>query len=146
MKFFLWNFYWSFEIYKKNLSVLNKRTTFIALIFWKLLSWKNVVTSIPERCWFRTPIGSQRVKWPERILKCARHQFYANFPLISNSLSCVSWLLVGSETLGQFSKMLTADHKYSCHNWGKFLQQLQPELSSKAETFFGSFIAFLKFR
>ena len=122
-----------------------KKITFIAERFWKLLSPKNVVAWMTERFYFRKPFGSQRVKWWETLLKSKRQHFYADFPLISKKLSCVSCLLVGSEVLGPFCGMLTADHKCSCHNWEKFAQEGQAQLYSKPKTFFGSFIAFLKF-
>ena len=59
-------------------------------------------------------------------------------------MKCASWFLVGYEILGPFSNMLRGDHKYSCHNWEKFLQQVHPQLSSKQKTFFQSFILLLK--
>ena len=117
----------------------------IAERFSKLLTPKTVVTWMPESFYFRRPFGSQRVKWSETLLKSARKHFYDNFLLISNKLSCVSCLLVGSEILVPFCNMLTADHRYSCHNWEKFPQKGQPQLSWKPRTFFRSFIAFLKF-
>ena len=104
------------EIETKFWALWKKKISFIALLFWKLLSPKNVVIWMPERCCFRTLIGSQRVKWPETLLKSARQPFYNNFPLISEKLSCVSCTLVGSEIFGQFSNILPADQKYSCYN------------------------------
>ena len=58
-----------------------------------------------------TSFGSQRVKWHKTLPKSAREHFYNNFPLISKRLSCVACLLVGYESLGLFSKILTTDHK-----------------------------------
>ena len=99
---------------------------------------------MPERSSFGILFGSQRVKGSKTLMKSAQQHLSANLPLISNKLSCVSWLLVRSEILGPFSKMLTADHKYPCHNWEKLSQQVQPQLSSKRKTFFASFVLFLK--
>ena len=111
----------------KILSVLKKKITFIAQIFMKLLSPENVVSRIRESSCFRTPFGSQRVKWSETLLKSALRHFYGNFPLISTKLSCVLCLLVGSEILGPFSDMLTANQRCSFQNWEKFPQQGQPK-------------------
>ena len=111
----------------------------------KLLSPKNLLTWWRENFCFRTPFESQSVKWPETMLKSARQHFYDNFHLTSDNLSCVSCFLVGAEIWGPLSNILTTDDKYSCHNWEKFAQQVQPKLSSKLKTFFASFIAFLKF-
>ena len=111
--------FWNLD---KILIVFKKKIIVIAQIFWKLLIPKNVVPWLPERCCVGTPIGSRHVKWSETLLQSLRHHFYANFRLISNRLSCVGCLLVTYESLGLFSNMLTADHKYSCHNWQKFPQ------------------------
>ena len=93
------------------LSVLKTKIVFIAQIFSKLLSVKNVVTWMPEWFHLRTPFGGQGVKWPRILLKSTQQHFYASFPLISNKLSSVSCLLVGSEILGTFFDMLTPERK-----------------------------------
>ena len=77
-------------------------------------------------------------------MKSSRKHFYANVPLILNKLSCVSGLLVGSETLGTLFNTLTTDHMYSCHNSQKFELLVQTQLSSKPSTFSSSSIAFSK--
>ena len=40
--------------------------------------------------------------------------------------------------------MLTADNRYSPHNWEKFLQRLQTQFSEKGNEISSVFIAFLK--
>ena len=122
-----------------------KRITLIAQIIWKLLSPKNEVTWMAESSYFRRPFGSQHVKCSETLLKSEQRQFYANSPLISRKLSCLSCLLVVAEVWGALSNMVRTNDKYSCHNWEKFLQKVQPQLSSKPKIFFASFITFLKF-
>ena len=52
--------------------------------------------------------------------------------------------LVWSEILRLFVNTLTADNKYSRCNVQNFAKQVQTPLSQKQETFFRSFIAFLK--
>ena len=128
----------------KYFTVFQQKITFIAEIFSKILSPRNVVTWMPQWSCFRTTFGSQGVKWSETLLKSSRQHFLADFPLISNKLSCVSCLLVGSEILGPLFDMLAADHKYSCHNWEKFLQ-VKKQVSLKVKRFSASFIAFLKY-
>ena len=66
------------EVYK-ILSNFLKKIPFRAQIFWKLLSLKKVVTSVAERSCFRTPSGSQCVKWPLKQLKSARSTFMLTF-------------------------------------------------------------------
>ena len=94
---------------------------------------------------FRAPFGTERVKRSQTVLRSARQHFYANFPLISKRLSCVSYFLVGSEIVGPFFNTLTADNMYSCHSWQKFPQQVQPQSPSKPQFFSAIFTAFLKF-
>ena len=130
----------------KILSILKHNMAFISSIFPKLLILESVITRMPEKVCFKTPFGSELVKRSKTLLKSSRQKFYAKFQLISKKLSCVSCGFVGCEILGSFFKMLTADHMYSCHNWGKFPQEFQVQLSSKLEVFFWSVIAFLKSR
>ena len=52
-------------------------------------------------------------------------------------------LLVRSETLGLFVKILSADNKYSGHNKDNFPQQIEMIFSQKPEILSGFFIAFL---
>ena len=128
----------------ENFQHFQKKIIFRALTYPKLLLPKNVVTWMLLNSCFRTPFGNQPVKGSKTLLKFARQQFYANVPLISNKLSCVSCLLVGSEMLGHFFETLTADHMYSCDNWQKLPQQIQGQLSSKPSTSSQSFIKFSK--
>ena len=53
-------------------------------------------------------------------------------------------LLVRSEILGAFRNTLAADHMYSRHNWGKFMQNVKTPLSQKGKTSFEILIAFLQ--
>ena len=78
------------------------------------------------------------------LLKSAWQLSYANFPLISNKVSCVSCLLVGSQMLGSAFNTLTADQMYSCDNRDKFPQHVPTELYSKPKTFSAICIAILK--
>ena len=70
------------------------------------------------------------------MLKSSRQHFYANIPLTSKILSCVSCFLVIPEILVRIFKRLTADQIYSCHNWQKLPQQVQTQLSTISSTFF----------
>ena len=90
-------------------------------------------------------LGNQSVKGSKTLLKSARELFYANVPLISNKLSCVSCLLVGSEILKPLFTTLMADDMYCCCNWQKIQQQVQSQVSPKPSTSSPSFIPFSKF-
>ena len=128
----------------KILSILKHNMAFISSIFPKLLILESVITVMPENVYFKTPFGSERAKRSETLLNFARQNFYAKFQLIWNKLSCVSCVLVACEILGPFFKMLTVDHICCCHNWEKFLQEVQVQLSSNFQIFSSSVIAFLK--
>ena len=54
-------------------------------------------------------------------------------------------VLVGSEFLGQFIDILTADHKYSPQNRDNLWPQISRQRSQKLNTYSQFFIAFLKF-
>ena len=125
--------------------ILKKKMTFIAWLFWKLLTPKNVVTWRPESSCLRTPCGYQGVNGSQTLLKPAGQNFYPKFPLDSDKLSSKTSALVISVILGLFFNMLTAYHMYSSKNLDKFKQQIQMQLSSKPLTFSKIFIAFFNF-
>ena len=94
----------------------------------------------------KTSFGNQRLKGSKTLLNSAQQHFYANVALIWKKFSCASCLLVRSEILGLVLTTLTADHMYSCHNWVKYQQEVQTQLSSKPVTSSRSFVAFSKSR
>ena len=53
-------------------------------------------------------------------------------------------ILVRSELLGQFLNTLTCDYKCSRQNLENLWQQVPRQMSRKAQTFSGFFVAFLK--
>ena len=70
-----------------NFVYLQKKTTFIAYIFPKLLTPKNVLTSMPKGNCFGTPFGSERVHESQTLYKSPWEHFHPNFPLIQDKLS-----------------------------------------------------------
>ena len=74
----------------QNFEHFEKKITFIAYIFPKLLIRKYVVTRMLESSNYRRRLGNQRVKRSKTLVKSARQHFYANIPLLSNKLSCAS--------------------------------------------------------
>ena len=61
-------------------------------------------------------------------------------------MSCVSCLLISSETLGPLFNMLTFHHMYCSHIWQKLQEQVQTQLSSIPSTFSGTFLCIFKNR
>ena len=125
-------------------NILKKRMSVLALIFPKLLFWKEVATGTSRRSGFRTPFGNQRVNGFQTPLKVARHHYYPFCPWISCKLGWKKTALLWWKILRLSSNTLTDDDKNSCRNVQNFLQQLQTLLSEKRKTFLWFFIAFLK--
>ena len=128
----------------KILPILKTKVSFIASIFWKLLTPTNVVTSILECPCFRTPFQSQSVHGTMPVLKPVLQHFYPNFPLLYNKLSWKTSLFVRSEILGLFGNTLTTNDMYSRHRWEKFPERLQTLLSQQSKKFSGNFIGILQ--
>ena len=57
--------------------------------------------------------GKQHVNGYQKLLRSARNQFHTTFPLILDRGSRKRLVLVRSEVVGQFVKILTADYMYS---------------------------------
>ena len=126
------------------MSIFKRRISFIALIFYKLLTPKSVVTWMPETSCFRTPFGNQRVHGSQTLRNTAWQHFYPNFKLIRKKTSWKTSLPVRSEILGLFGNTLTTDHMNSLHNRDKSPHHIQRPLSAKPETFSGCYFAFSK--
>ena len=87
---------------------------------------------------FRTIFHSQRACGCKKLLKSARHHFYA---IASSSWDRYKWktsLLITSKILGLFAYTLTADDMYSLHNRENFWQPIQLQLSKNANGFFAN--------
>ena len=97
---------------QKILCILKKKVSFIAQIFRRLLSSRNVVTYIPESSYFTTPFGNQRVHVSQTLLKYARQNLYPKFLLIQDKLSWKTSLSVRCEILALFGNTLTSAHMY----------------------------------
>ena len=57
--------------------------------------------------------GRQHVHGSQILLRSARNQFHTTLALVFERESRKRLVLVTSELLGQFVKLLTADYKYS---------------------------------
>ena len=103
-----------------------------------------MITSVPEKPYFRTAFGNHPVNGYQTLLKSARHYYYPIFPWIWDKLSWKKSALVRSKILGLFVNTLTAEYTYSRRNMQTFTQQVQTPLSLKQKSFSGFVIAFLK--
>ena len=107
----------NFRNLHKILLILKKKISFIALIFWKLLTPTYVVTLMPVSSCFRTPFTSKCVHVSQRLLQRFLKHFNSKFPLIYDKLYWKLFTLVRSEMLGMFGNTFPANHKYSRHIW-----------------------------
>ena len=121
-----------------------QKVSFIASVFRKLLTPRNMVTWMPWSSRFRTPVENQRLHGWQTMLKSARQHFHLNFPLSQDNLSKKTSLLVRCEILGHFGNMLTAAHMSACHNSEKFQRHVQTPLSQTPERFSDIFIPVLQ--
>ena len=118
----------------ENFADFEKKIGFIASIFGRLLSPRNVVIWMPEKSqWI--PFKSQCVHGSQTPLESARQHFYLNFSLIRDKLSQEASMLFRSQILGPFGHMLTVDRMYSRHNWEKFPQHAKTPLSQNHQHF-----------
>ena len=112
----------------------------------KLLTRKNVLSSMPKSSCFRTSFRSQRVHLCKTLLKSARQHFYPTFPLMQDKLSWKTSLWIRSKISGMLVSTLADDHMYSLHSWQKFPQRVETQLPGKSKIISAIFIAFLKSR
>ena len=101
-----WNLHKIFPTYKKKIS-------FIASLFGKLLTPRNVVPPMPITSCFRTLLESKCFHGSQTLVKPALQHFYPNFQLIWEKLSWNTSLFIRFEILGLFGNTLSADHMYS---------------------------------
>ena len=99
---------------------------------------------MPKSNCFRKIFGSERNHGSQTLPKSVCQNFYPNFPLIQNKLSWKTCPAIISKFLGLFIRTLTPDNMHSPHNWEKFRQRLQRQLSQKRKLISGIFVAFLK--
>ena len=84
-KFFLYVF-WDLQNLHDIFRILKKKISFVATIFWKLLTTRIVVFCIPECFCFRTPFGNQRVHGSQTLTNSAWRHFYRNSSLIRGKI------------------------------------------------------------
>ena len=82
--------YWNL---KKIFRILTKKTSFIAQIFWNLLTLENVVTCMRESSRFRTPFVNQRVHGSKTLTNFSWRHFYHNFTLLRKRIQLESMSL-----------------------------------------------------
>ena len=132
-------FFWNLH---QILKILKKKMIFIAVVFQKLQTVKDLLRPCSKNCRFRTPFDSQYVKAsPERV-KSAWKNFYHIFLPICEKLICKISPLVIYEILLWFGKTLTPNEKYLVRDYKNLPSPIQMQLSQKRKTFFQFFFHF----
>ena len=121
------------------------RMTLIAEVFRKLLTPKNMVTSMSKKSRFKISFAKQHGKRAKTLLKFAWQYLYDIYCSLWRQLSYRKSLLVICKISRLFPNTLSADGKYSLLNRDNLTQPIQIQLSRKQKTFSEFFAAFLKF-
>ena len=115
---------------------------FIAVVFPKLQTVKDVVRPCFKKCRFRTHFDSQYVKASLERVKSASKNFYHIFLPVFEKLICKIPPLVICEILLWFGKTLTANEKYLVRDCENLPSPIQMQLSQKRRTFLQFFFHF----
>ena len=121
-----------------------KKMTFIANVFPKLRTPKNLVRSISKKSRFKGSFGKQHGKRAQTLLKFAWQHLYHIYWLLWRQLTFKKSLLVICKISRLFPNTLSADGKYSLLNRDNLTQPIQMQLSRKQKSFSDFFSAFLK--
>ena len=135
--FHLWNLH-------TILNILTKNMIFIANLFPKLLTVKDLVRPLSKKRRFRTFFDSQHVKGSQTLVKSAWERFYQIFvSLWVEIIWKISPLLI-YEILGVFVNTMTADNKYLLWDYEDLSLQTQMQLSKNQKTFLQFFVPLME--
>ena len=118
--------------------------TFIADVFPKLRTQKNLIRSMPKKSRFKRSFENQHGKWSQTLLKCQGQLLYHIYWSLLRQLSYKKSLLVICKISRLFPNTLSADGKYSVLNRDNLTQPIQMQLSQKQKDFSNFFSLFLK--
>ena len=118
--------------------------TFIADVFPKLRTQKNLIRSMPKKSRFKRSFENQHGKWSQTLLKCQGQLLYHIYWSLWRQLSYKKSLLVICKISRLFPNTLSADGKYSVLNRDNLTQPIQMQLSQKQKDFSNFFSLFLK--
>ena len=105
--------------------------TFIADVFPKLRTRKNLLRSMPKKSRFKGSFKKQHGKWAQTLLKSQGQLLYQIYWSLFRKLS----LLVIWKISRLFINTLSADGKYSLFNRDNLTQPNQMQLSRKEKPF-----------
>ena len=126
------------------MNIFLKKVTFIADVFPKLRTPKNLVRSMPKKSRFIGSFKKEHGKCARTLLKCQGQLLYHIYWSLWRELSYKKSLLVIWKISRLFPNTLSADGKYSLLNRDNLTQPIQMQLSRKQKIFSEFFCAFLK--
>ena len=127
------------------MNICLKKMTFIADVFPKLGTQRNLVRSMPKKSRLKGSFGRQNGKGPQTLFKFTWEHIYHIYWSLWMQLTCKKSLLVTCKISRMFLNTLTADGKYCRLNRDNWTQLIQMQLYRKQITFSRFFSAFLKF-
>ena len=144
-KLFLF-FFFFFALLKSSLNFVHcqKKITFIAEVFPKWRTRKNLVRSMSKKTSFKVSFGKQHGKRDQALLKFEWKYLYQIYWSLCTQFTRKKSLLVICKISRLFPNTLSADGKYSLLNRHNLMQPIQMQLSRKQKTFYEFFFAFLK--
>ena len=119
--------------------------TFIANVFPKLRTAKDVVRLMSKKPHVTTLFDDQHVKGLPNICKIIMTSFLLCFSSLCWRLGWKMSPLLIRETLGLFFNTLTADDKYFFRNSKNLRETIQMQIFKKLKNFASFFAAFLNF-
>ena len=121
--------FWNVE---KSLKILKEKITFMADVFPKLQTWKDVVRQIFKMSRSSRTFEKEHGKRAQALLKSPRQHLIISLWI---QLSWKKSLLVICKILGLFVNTMTADDKHSLLNRDNLRQSIQMQLCQKQTTF-----------
>ena len=124
--------------------IVKKKITFIAEVFPKWGTRKNLVRSMSKKTSFKVSFGKQRGKRDQALLKFEWKHLYQIYWSLCTQFTRKKSLLVICKISRLFPNTLSADGKYSLLNRHNLMKPIQMQLSPKQKSFPHFFAAFLK--
>ena len=118
--------------------------TFIADVFPKLRTQKNLIRSMPKKSRFKISFEKQHGKCAQTLFK-SKGQLLCNIDWsLWSQLTCKKSVLVACEISRFFPNSLSVNSRYSVLNRDNLTQPIQMQLSQKQKDFSNFFSLFLK--
>ena len=126
------------------MNIFQKKMTFIADVFLKLRTQKNLARSMSKKSGFKGSFKKQHGKCAQTLLKCQGQLLDDIYWSLFRQLSYKKSLLLICKFSRLFINTLCVDGKYSLFNRDNLTEPMQMQVSQKQETFSQFFVAFLK--